>query len=76
MIVIRLKAAMGTYSTRTGERMTYRLLAERTQLAKATLESLASRRSYNTTLNTIEKLCRALECSPGDLLEIVEEQPK
>jgi putative transcriptional regulator len=76
MIVVRLKTAMEAYSARTGERMTYRLLAERTDLSRATLESLASRRSYNTTLQTVEKLCRALGCSPGDLLELEEDLPE
>lgn len=64
---------MEDHRRRTGERMTYELLARRTGLARATLESLASRESYNTRLSTIEKLCRALGCTPGDLLELTEE---
>ncbi|MDQ8727389.1 helix-turn-helix domain-containing protein [Bradyrhizobium sp. LHD-71] len=52
--------------------MTYELLAKRTGLARATLESLASRHTYNTRLSTIEKLCIALECKPGDLLELAD----
>ncbi len=58
---------------RTGERMTYDLLAQRTGLSRATLESLASRDTYNTRLSTIEKVCRALGCEPGDLLELIDD---
>lgn len=60
---------MEEYRRRTGVRMTHELLAERTGLSRATLESLASRPTYNTRLSTIEKLCVALQCNPGDLLE-------
>ncbi len=64
---------MEEHRRRTGERMTHELLAKRTGLSRATLESLASRNSYNTRLSTIEKLCRALGCQPGDLLELTED---
>jgi len=61
---------MSLYRQRTGERLTYETLSEKTGLSKATLESIASRDSYNPRLSTIEQLCRALECTPGDLLEL------
>ena len=61
---------MEEHRRRTGERMTYQLLAKRTGLSRATLESLASRPTYNTRLSTIERLCAALGCQPGDLLEL------
>ncbi len=74
MLRVKLREVMDDYRRRTGDRMTYERLAERTGLSKATLESLASRDSYNTRLSTIEKLCLALGCSPGDLLEFVPDQ--
>ena len=64
---------MEQHRRRTGERITYEVLAIRTGLSRATLESLASRESYNTRLSTIEKLCSALGCTPGDLLELTEQ---
>lgn len=67
---VKLREAMEDYRRRTGERMTYRLLAKRTGLSRATIESLATRPSYNTRLSTVEKLCIALGCFPGDLLEL------
>lgn len=59
---------MDSHRRRTGERMTYERLAELAGLSRQTLESLASRPGYNSTLDTIAKLCRALDCQPGDLL--------
>lgn len=62
---------MARYRYRTGERLTYEKLAQRTGLSRTTLEALASRPGYNTTLATLEKLCIALQCEPGDLLEML-----
>jgi len=73
MIAVKLREGIEAYRERTGERMTYVLLAARTGIARATLESIASRPNYNTRLSTVEKLCRALHCQPGDLLELAEE---
>lgn len=72
MISIRLRDAMDRHHTQTGVRLTYEQLAAETGLSIATLQSLASRSNYNTTLNTIEKLCRALKCEPGELLQLVD----
>ncbi|MHC8374149.1 helix-turn-helix domain-containing protein [Pseudomonas sp. MDT1-85] len=68
MIYVKLREAMDSYRQRTGVRLTYETIAERTGISVATLQSLAARPGYNTRLSTIEKLCRILECSPGDLL--------
>ena len=74
MLRVRLKEAMEDYRRRTGERITYEWLSERTGLARATLESLATRQSYNPRLSTIEKLCNALNCMPGDLLVLIADE--
>ena len=72
MLRVKLREVMESHRRRTGERMTYELLAERTGLSRPTIESLASRHSYNTRLSTIEKVCRALGCQPGELLQLTE----
>ena len=70
MIYVKLREAMEAYRQRTGVRLTYEMIAEHTKISVATLQSLAARPGYNTRLSTIEKLCRDLECAPGDLLEL------
>jgi len=73
MLRVRLRDAMDAYRRRTGVRLTYRGLADASGLAVSTLQSLAARPSYNTRLSTIERLCVALNCQPGDLLELTED---
>ena len=58
------------HKARTGEHLTYQMLSKRTGLSRATLESMATRRGYNASLSTIERICVALHCSPGDLLAL------
>lgn len=57
-----------TYEARTGQKLSYAQLAERSGIARATIESLASRSGCNPTLDTIDKLCGALECRLTDLI--------
>lgn len=75
MIEIRLKDAMEAYRSRTGVRLTYEVLAEQTGLSLSTLQSIASRANYNPRLSTIEALCEALDCLPGDLLMRSQDKP-
>jgi DNA-binding Xre family transcriptional regulator len=72
MLRVRLRDAMDAYRRRTGVQLTYRDLADASGLAVSTLQSIAARPSYNTRLSTIERLCVALNCQPGDLLELTE----
>ena len=68
VIVVKLREMIRAYEQRTGEKLSYAQLAERSGVARATIESLASRSAYNATLATIDKLCGALECSLTDLV--------
>ena len=70
MIRVRLREAMRTHEERTGRRTTYGSLSEETGISVATLQSLGARPGYNATLATIERICRALGCTPGELLEL------
>jgi DNA-binding Xre family transcriptional regulator len=70
MIQVKLREAMEEYRRRTGKRLTYAVLAQRTGISVETLQSLAARPGYNTRLSTIEKLCQVLRCAPGDLLAL------
>lgn len=70
MLRIRLREAMDAYRERTGVRLTYKTLAAASGVAVSTLQSLAARPTYNTRLSTVERLCIALQCQPGDLLEM------
>ena len=49
--------------------MNQKEMAKRLGLSHATLHRL-ERGDHNTTLKTLEDLCAALECVPGDLFEV------
>lgn len=66
---------MAAYKRRTGERMTYRILAEKTGIAQGTLHTIGSRDDYNATLELIERLCRALDVPLHDMLEMIDDPP-
>jgi DNA-binding Xre family transcriptional regulator len=72
VIRIHLREAMIRRQRADGDRrITYEWLAKETGLARATLEAMGSRTSYNPRLSTIERICAALECTPANLLEYV-----
>ena len=73
---IKLREAMLAYKRDTDEKMTYEILAERTGLATGTLQNMGSRPRYNAGLATLAKICKALNVTPGDLLELVDDPPK
>lgn len=69
MIAVRLREAMERFRRRTGHRMTYKQLAERTGVSASTLQSIAARSDYNTTLDTVSRIATALDCPLDILLE-------
>lgn len=64
------------YRKRTGETITYSVLAERTGLSRATIESIATRKGYNASLNTLARLCAALNCKIDELLQTEGASPR
>lgn len=76
MLVVKLRDAMEAYRRRTGQRMTYAELAERTGISHATLRTIGSVLAYHPTLANIERICVALDVTPGDMLEIIPDPPK
>ncbi len=76
MIIVKLRAAMESYRHRSDRRITYAELAERTGISTQTLSSIGSRRRYRPGLDTIEKLCRALNVPLHEMLEMIDDPPK
>jgi DNA-binding Xre family transcriptional regulator len=76
MLTIKLRDAMEAYRRRTGERMTYRKLAALTGISDSSLRKIGGSLTHHTTLANIEKLCRTLDVTPGDLLELIDDPPK
>jgi len=66
MLRFDLRKAMDDFEARTGLKITYDSLAVKSGISVNTLKSLATRDSYNTTLNIIEQIGNALRCNPTD----------
>lgn len=59
-----LRQAMQDFEARTGIRLTYDSLAQRSGLSVDTIKSMASREDYNSTLKNIAAIATALRCDP------------
>ena len=56
------------------KRMKLKDLAEATGLAVNNLSILKTNKARAIRFSTLEAICKALDCSPGDLLEFVSEK--
>lgn len=52
-------------------KMTSRELAAKTGITEANLSILKTGKAKAIRLSTLENLCKALECQPGDILEYI-----
>ena len=50
-------------------------LAARAGIRRGTVSALERGHSHGIQFDTLFRLCTALQCQPGDLLELVEEEP-
>jgi len=64
-IVVRLDVALAQ------RKMTSRELATKIGLSEQNLSVLRSGKARGVRFNTLEAICKALQCQPGDLLEYV-----
>ncbi len=48
-------------------------LAEKVDITQANLSILKNNKAKAIRFSTLEAICRALECQPGDILEYVDE---
>ena len=55
-------------------RMTLTELAERVGITLANLSILKTGKARAIRFSTLEAICRALQCQPGDLLEFADEE--
>jgi putative transcriptional regulator len=68
MIVINLDVMMAKRKIGLGE------LAEKVDITAANLSILKNNRARAVRFSTLDALCRALDCQPGDILERVPDE--
>ena len=66
-IIVRLDLLMAKHKLRLSE------VAEIIDLTQANLSILKNGKAKAIRFSTLEKLCRLLECQPGDLLEFIDD---
>ena len=64
----RLKEIVAERERRTGHRITYEAITDATGISPNTLSTVANNKVRMIGLETINRLCVFLECSPGDLM--------
>lgn len=69
MIVVRLDVMLAK------RKMSVTELSEKVGITMANLSILKNGKAKAVRLETLEKLCKALDCQPGDLFEYVEDEP-
>ena len=69
MIEVRVKELLQERSR------TFYWLAKQTGISHTTLWRLKKGKAYGVTLDTLDKICQALDCQPGDILRFVGARP-
>lgn len=68
MIFVNMTTAKEAYFHRTGKTITYEEIAEKIEMAESTVTAIGSHDPPNTTLRTVERICRVLGTTPAELL--------
>ena len=68
MIVVNLDVMMARRKIGLGE------LAEKVDITMANLSILKNNKARAVRFSTLEALCRALDCQPGDIMEYLPEE--
>lgn len=68
MIIVNLDVMMAKRKISSNE------LAEIIEITPANLSILKTGKAKAIRFSTLDKLCRALDCQPGDILEFVEDE--
>lgn len=73
MIRVMLKQKLDDKEFKERRRITLNDVSQTTGISRPTLTRIANTPGYNTNTDTINALCKYFECSPGDLLQYVDD---
>lgn len=74
-IHFRLKSLIEEKEFVTGQRITYRDIADASGVSTNTLTQMANQRMQQIGIVTIDKLCRYFTCTPGELMVYIPQGP-
>jgi len=73
MIRVLLKKLLDDKVFEKKEKITLNQVSDETGISRATLNRIANTPGYNTNTDTLNSLCKYFECTPGELMEYVQE---
>ncbi|HVO44051.1 MAG TPA: helix-turn-helix transcriptional regulator [Aggregatilineales bacterium] len=71
-IKLNFDGAIFRWQAKHGQKMTYAELAQRAKISEPTIYRLTSGQATKLDLNKLNRICKVLECGPGDILERVD----
>lgn len=71
-IKLNFDQAIFRWQAQHGEKMTYAELAKRARISTPTIYRLTSGQYTTLDLEKLNRICKVLECHPGDLLEQID----
>ena len=74
MIRVLLKKLLDEKSFKERKRITLNEVSQETGISRATLTRITNVPAYNTHTDTLNALCKYFECSPGDLMELRDDE--
>lgn len=75
MLRILFKQLLDDKAFRERRRITLSDVCSEAGLSRTTVARISSVPGYVTTTDTVEALCRYFECTPGELLVLVDDKP-
>lgn len=69
MIKYKIKELIDSKAKREGRRITLSSLAEEVGIQSSAMSKIANNKGYNTSMKTIEALCRFFDCKIEDVVE-------
>jgi putative transcriptional regulator len=73
-IKLNFDPAIFKWQAKHGAKMTYAELAKRARISEPTIYRLSSGQPTKIDLNKLNRICKVLECDPGELLDRVPTQ--
>ncbi len=76
MVKLNFKALLADKEFRENRKIQYEEISQHTGISRQTLSRIATKRGYNLTLDTIERLCKYFGCKIEEFVMIIPDPPE
>ncbi|WP_434143227.1 helix-turn-helix domain-containing protein [Photobacterium leiognathi] len=74
MIKYKIRALIQQHPLHNGRKVTLTYLAENVGVQSSAMSKIANNKGYNTSVSTIEALCKFFNCNVEDVMEYVPDE--